>query len=104
MANVSKQRIIEYIHTQHQASVKELADRLDISRQLVHKQLKVLQAEGRIRKIGQAPKVLYILNTATVVDSQTIKLAPSVEDVINERYLYITVDGRVEYGVKGFVE
>ncbi len=62
-------KILKEFQKSPQQSATELANKLGISRQALHKQLKKLLQEGKILKIGNAPRnTVFILNQAKVID------------------------------------
>lgn len=104
MDNANK--IIRYLKT-NQATVNEIANYLDISRQAVHRILNRLVDEGTVFKIGRPPKVYYslpteiakhnpITATAYIIDAETKK-------VIEDNFLYITPFGEKTSGWDGFI-
>jgi uncharacterized protein len=54
-------KIVDYISHTGQAKAYDLRTLLGISNVAVHKQLKKLVLDGKIKKVGTAPLVLYVL-------------------------------------------
>jgi len=103
MANLTSNKIIDYISKNGQASGKELTDYLgNISGRAVRKQLKNLTEKSMLQKIGKPPKVYYLLagNKKAI---ETISVDKKIFDVINKRYLYITPTGEAKEGWIGFL-
>ncbi len=61
MKGETREKIIEYLESNKQASGSELADFLEISDRAVRKQPKNLLEEGIVYKIGKPPKVFYLI-------------------------------------------
>src|SRR5438445_12320312 len=59
----SSEQIINYITSHKQARAYDLRQLLGISSVAVHRQLKKLVHQGRIKKVGMPPLVLYVLPT-----------------------------------------
>lgn len=97
------EKILEYIAKNGQVSGKELSDFFnEITSRAIRKQLKNLTDKGRLRKIGRPPRVYYLLQTNTEkvniaqIDKQT-------QQIIDEKYLYISATGEAIQGWEGFV-
>ena len=99
--NTSK-KILEYIQTKKQATPKELAEHLGISPQALYRQLKKLQQQNNIRKIGISPKVFYKL-----AENQTITKDISLDDesirFLDNYFYWITPLGQTKEGAEGFI-
>lgn len=104
MPQSSKTKILAYIEQHQQATVKELVDVLGISKQLVHRHLKTFVEQGLLSKRGKAPKVLYVLDHQAISLEQSADVLVDIQQTIDKRYLYVTVDGRIVYGMNGFSE
>jgi DNA-binding Lrp family transcriptional regulator len=99
----TKQKIINYINKNGQASGKELADYInEISSRAIRKQLKNLLEEGLIYKIGKPPKVYYMIADEKG-DSNFIVIDQEIKHIIDENYLYISPHGESKYGLEGFI-
>lgn len=99
----TKQKIIDYIKTNGQASGKELTDYIgEISSRAIRKQLKNLLEEETLRKIGKPPKVYYMLAEEKKTTSSII-IDEKIRHLIDEHYLYISPSGDPEYGWNGFI-
>jgi hypoxanthine-guanine phosphoribosyltransferase/biotin operon repressor len=99
----TKQKIIEYIEINGQASGKELTDYIgEISSRAIRKQLKNLLEEGTLRKIGKPPKVYYML-AEKQKNTHKIMIDEKTRNLIDQHYLYISPSGSPEYGWVGFV-
>lgn len=106
MTTDTSSKIISYIQERKQATPHELVDFLHISKQALFRQLKNLVVQGRLVKIGQPPKVFYMLPTDTQEWSSysaTAQLTPKQMRIIDERYLYVSPFGQMVEGVGGFM-
>lgn len=95
-------KIAEYIKKKGQVSASDLADFLNISRQALYKQLKKLQSEERIFKIGRPPKVFYLLKERAG-EPEKIKIDKNLKNVVENNFLIITPAGEKKSGWNGFV-
>jgi len=93
--------IVDFIRAKGQATAKELTAHFMISYQAVFKQLKKLQTSGRLKKIGSAPKVYYIINEPAE-NFNTEALNQKLARIVEENYFIITPAGEMKKGVAGF--
>lgn len=96
----TKQRIIDFLKTHKQVTVKELINFLDISRRAVSKHLKSLYEEEKIDKIGKPPTVYYFIKEKE--KKKQYKIPSKAEEIISEKFLIITPTGEKKEGVEGF--
>ncbi len=54
-----KEHVISLLAEMGEISVKELVDRLDVTKQSIHLVLNQLLAEEKVQKLGRAPKTVY---------------------------------------------
>ena len=99
----TSQKIIKYIGEHKQASGKELSDYIPhITPRAIRKQLKKLFEKGILTKVGKPPQVFYLLAVNHTHPSPVTPIK-SVQNIINERYLFVTAKGESIYGWSGFV-
>ncbi len=55
----NKEKILSYLGAKGLVTIRDIAERLDISLSMTHRHLKTLLKDGAVRKIGKAPKVTY---------------------------------------------
>ncbi len=101
MKTITREKIYQFIKERGQVRPHELGKHLGTSQVSVHRQLKLLLQENRIQKIGKAPMVFYIPKEV-INPKQIPQLAKETEDFIEQTYLYVTPNGQLLYGVKGF--
>lgn len=98
--NTSK-TIIEFITKNTQASPKDLYTMLGISPRAVFKQLQKLCEKNVLQKVGQPPKVYYILAT-TSPSKQSPLIDETINTIINENFYYVSALGQEALGKEGF--
>lgn len=106
MITDTRDRIINYIEYHGQARAHDLQKELQISNVAVHKQLKKLLQDGVIARRGKPPLVFYVLHVETneaTKTAETEQLPAHVKQIIEANFLSITPDGRLLYGVQGFI-
>lgn len=100
MRTETANKIIEYIRLNKQARVIDLVREFNLSYVAVHRQLKNLINQDKIKKIGSAPIVFYTIGKT--VKLPKIKLSKNIITQINRNYLYITPQGEIIEGWDGF--
>jgi hypothetical protein len=98
----TKQQIVEYISKNHSASVKQLVEHFGIYATIMHRHLKSLIDEGKLQKVGSAPKVLYVINKSHKADDSQILTYKEQEYLENNFYTYDS-DGQILKGAEGFI-
>jgi hypoxanthine-guanine phosphoribosyltransferase/DNA-binding Lrp family transcriptional regulator len=101
MKTNTSQKIIEYIREKGQVSPNELTKYLNITSRAVFKQLKKLLDRGDLSKVGQPPKVYYVIkdsspNSAASWDKLSSK-------TIDDNFITVTSSGEFLEGVEAFV-
>ncbi|MEM1311854.1 MAG: winged helix-turn-helix transcriptional regulator [Patescibacteria group bacterium] len=108
--NTSK-KILDLIAKQSTASPKDIANLIGISNVAVHKQLRKLEADGKIEKIGTPPLVYYSLvsfEENVIPGTQTPKLNTNLNselyEQIEKNFIYSRPNGTILYGMLAFDE
>src|SRR5579871_6135220 len=97
--------IVHLFEQNNELTVKEIVDRLGLSKQMVHLSVKRLLAENRIERLGSPPKTIYRLVSA---DSQVEEPPSSYEPIDNDRqflaenFTVVTETGNLLNGVEAF--
>lgn len=102
MQTDTRQKLLTLIKSRGSVSAKDMIEHLEISRQALFKHLAILLRNDDIKKIGRPPKVFYSL----VVSRKTVSVGQidaATKKVIDERYLYISPSGDIDFGWKGFI-
>lgn len=96
------QKILEYIKKNQQATVKEMVDYFEVSKQALYRHLPKMIKTGELEKIGKAPKVFYIIGRKKA-SLESFKVKDEIKSIINEKFLTISPTGEKLYGWSGFV-
>jgi Fe2+ or Zn2+ uptake regulation protein/adenine/guanine phosphoribosyltransferase-like PRPP-binding protein len=129
--NKYKDTIIEFIKTHYEVSPKEIIEGTNISQQTVHNNLKKLIEQNLVTKKGSNTDVFYSLarteipnvgdfdveqflsaGKTLIIELENINLSELQQSVrykqlnkfIDDNYLYISPDGNLFEGVRGFIE
>lgn len=104
MTTNTRDEILEYISYHGQARAYDLQKTLQISSVAVHKQLKRLLEENLLVRIGTPPIVFYKLKSERKTQTvKTTQLPEYVHQTIEANFIHITPDGRLLYGMEGFI-
>lgn len=99
----TSQKIIDHIKKQGQASGNELAQYLSITPRAVRKQLNNLLSEKILYKIGNPPKVFYLLKGDKSEEIE-IRIDKKSKKIIAENFLLITPRGERKEGLEAFAD
>lgn len=98
-------KILGYIATNKQARAHDIGRIFTIGQTAVHRQLNKLVEQGKIQKVGKPPLVFYVPvpqpQKASIIKDGLVINANTVE-YIDKNYLYISPQGEILYGMKGF--
>ncbi|MBX2913662.1 MAG: winged helix-turn-helix transcriptional regulator [Cyclobacteriaceae bacterium] len=96
----TKEKVLELLQKQGSLSASELADNLDLSRQMVHIALRDLTESRMIQRIGRPPKTVYQIKVQTQVSE--IDLHPDETSFLKRNFILITETGDIKEGAQGF--
>ena len=92
-------KIIEIVRQKSGARPDDLIRELGLSAAAIHKQLKKLVINGKLRRLGRPPRVYYFLTK----DVQDKPLFPREQaEFLENNYLYVAPQGEMLNGVVGF--
>ena len=100
-------KIIAYIKQSGRASGKELSDFLGITDRSVRKQLRGLFNAGRLSKVGNPPRVFYIIPEKKDREGAVFswsEIDSEKQNCIEENFLHVTSRGERFGGKAGFVK
>lgn len=109
MKTETTDKILRFIEKNERVTVKAIIEYAGISAPAVFKQLKKLLAQKAIQKIGQPPKVIYLIadqetSSSSSNTEMTNGIDPESERTINENYIRINPNGIIAQGVPAFAE
>lgn len=102
MKTDTRKNILEYIKKNNRVSPHAIKIHTGLSGAAIHKQLKKLEAEYSIQKIGKSPRVYYVAVDEANVLPAVHDLPREISDVIDDTYLYVNPDGIILEGTTGF--
>ncbi|MEO6456644.1 MAG: winged helix-turn-helix transcriptional regulator [Ginsengibacter sp.] len=92
-------QIIEYLSAQSEATIAELSESLNVSRQLLHRVVKKMIEDNYLAKIGSPPKVYYKLKKTPTHTIKDHLLDPAETSFLEDNFLMITETGERLKGV-----
>ena len=107
----SRDKIQELFEASNELTVKEIVDKIGISKQMVHLVVKQLQEEGKLEKLGRAPKTVYrLLSQENKSHYDLVAEAPQEYSAIQEEdkafldknFLVVTETGNLLEGMEAF--
>ncbi|MDO8650178.1 MAG: hypothetical protein Q7K33_02600 [Candidatus Berkelbacteria bacterium] len=102
MITNTAERIIQYITGHKEVTPRQLREYLGIGAPALFRQLKKLQIQGKITKTGSSPKVFYSLTESGLAATVDTTLPKNLAQLIEQRWLSISVLGQIEAGLNGF--
>lgn len=98
-----RDNVIQLFREDQELSVKEIVDKLLVSKQMVHIVLNQLLSEGKVEKLGRAPKTVYRWRSAVAQPiKSTERVAPKEAAVLKKHFLLISETGELHQGLEGF--
>ncbi len=101
----AKENIRKLFEASNELSIKEIVDRLGISKQMAHIAVNQLLAESVLEKMGRTPKTIYrIKETAAALATGKPSFSPSQEDrdFLQKDFLMVTESGSLLEGADAF--
>jgi len=100
----TREHILSVLRREGEWSVKQLSDKINVSRQRIHQVLRELLAEGSVRKLGSSPRVFYQISSESRQKESNIPsgIQPHESVFLNEHFLTISPLGEILEGEEGF--
>lgn len=99
-----KSRILELFEKTPELTVKEIVDRLMVSKQMVHVVLKELTENNFLEKLGRTPKTVYRLAGRRPQIAPVEHNLPNDQlEFLNENFLMVTETGNLLQGIDAMV-
>jgi len=95
-------KLIKLLENQADMSVKEISQRLGVSRQLLHRVVKKLLEEGLLIKLGKAPKVYYRLAQKKVSESLPDDWSAEESHFLERKFIEVSPVGELLTGLDAF--
>jgi len=94
-------QIINILKSDPEVSISDLLQKIQVSRQMIHRVINKMLQENYIEKIGKPPKVFYRLASQQITPKSTdINLNNDELEMLNEHFLTITEMGQKLQGVE----
>jgi Winged helix-turn-helix DNA-binding len=97
-------KILTLFERNNELTIKEIVDRLGISKQMAHIAVKRLLEEGRVEKLGRTPKTIYRFLAGHLVEERDISynVQESEADFPASAFLVVTELGNLLTGKEAF--
>lgn len=98
-----KESLIELFERNAVVSVKEITERLFVSKQAVHSALNQLIEDGFVQKLGRAPKTVYRKKTKSELpENDDYELSSDQLNFLIQEFILITEIGDIIEGIQAF--
>jgi len=98
-----REKIIQLFQSDSELSIREIVDKLLISKQMTHIVLNQLLAEGAVEKLGRTPKTIYRWRSAVAEPIKSReRVAPEEAAILKKHFLLISETGQLHEGLEGF--
>ncbi len=98
-----KTNIITLFESQKELCVKEITDKLNVSKQMVHLVMKQLVEGGIVEKFGRTPKTIYRFVSLKKVEEAEIPLISANEQTfLHKHFLVVSETGKLLESIEGF--
>ena len=93
-------QVINYIISQREASINELSEHINVSRQMLHRVIKRMVEDRYLLKLGKPPKVFYtLIENRSVVKEEDHFLKKNEITFLEANFLLITETGNRLNGI-----
>ena len=98
-----REQILELFKTDSELSVKEIVDRLHVTKQSAHSVMNKLMEEGRVEKLGRVPKTIYRLISSSAPKAEiATTVSAAHKKFLQKHCLLITETGKMLEGANAF--
>lgn len=97
-----RDNIIRLFDQSKELSVKEIADKLQASKQMVHLVMKQLVLEKKVEKLGRTPKTIYRFITQQSRQPEIINVSEDNRNFLKHNFLIVTESGDLLEGIEAF--
>jgi hypothetical protein len=99
----AKEKIQHLFEDSPDMTIREIVDRLGISKQMAHIAVKEMVEESLLEKLGRAPKTVYrYLPNKPKIDTPLWKISSADEAFLQENFLNVTESGNLLTGPAAF--
>jgi len=97
----TNERVVDILKQAGEMSVNQIAEQLEVSRQMIHRSLNELVEKRLVEKLGRAPKTYYrIVDAPKPVSSVSDGVSAEQSKFLNEHFLIITETGNRLEGIE----
>jgi hypothetical protein len=100
----TKEHILDLFKKNNELSIKEITQRLDVSKQMVHISINQLLAEKLVVKLGRSPKTVYrlVIAEAETEGTDQPETTEVEEEFLRRNFLVVTATGSLLEGMQAF--
>src|ERR1700749_4446080 len=107
----SQDKILALFESFNELTIKEIVDKIGVSKQMAHLVVNRLRAENKLEKLGRAPKTVYRLLRKESKSYQGLVAEPSQEydtipegdrNILDKNFVVVTETGDLLEGSEAF--
>lgn len=105
MSNTVRENIERLFQENSELTVREIVDKLQVSKQMVHLVLNKLLEEEKLEKLGKAPKTIYRLSkkkSFQVSEKEIEFVSPEEKSFLKDNFIVIDTQGNERIGIDAF--
>jgi hypothetical protein len=97
-----KEKILQLFESSNELTIKEMVDKLDISKQMAHIVVNQLREENKLEKLGSTPKTIYRLTTTGSKPQTLPHLSDQDNTFLDANFMAVTETGSLLRGIEAF--
>ncbi len=97
-----KDNILRLFEKSKELSIREISEKLQASKQMVHLVMKQLLLEKKVEKLGRTPKTIYRFITLQSQKPETIAISEENRLLLKNNFLMVTESGNLIEGIDAF--
>lgn len=99
----AKEKILQLFESSNELTIKEMVDKLAISKQMAHIAVNQLRQESRLEKLGSPPKTIYRLVTSPGSKPTVLPhLTDHEKTFLDANFMAVTETGNLLRGIEAF--
>lgn len=98
----TKDKLLKLFQKHQSLKIEEIEKHLNVSRQYIHRILAEFLEDGKVVKLGSAPRTIYKIKEKKTTSIETYLISKEVNTFLNLNFLVITEIGALLQGIDAF--
>ncbi len=94
--------IVSLLEKQHDLSIKEIVEQSGFSKQMVHVAINQLLEQGKVKRLGKAPKTIYRKADASTAAKKDHGIDEDKQEFLKKEFIQVTETGNLIAGEEAF--